>query len=119
MCNVYRLSVMSEVVPGSEVPELPFTIRTGPANALAAGRGERDPGTGARSCPGFHLPLSNEAALVPADDRWVARRQPMKTQSTTATDCRCKACGALLAKRDRDGLTDQPATVHRETLTPC
>ena len=29
----------------------------------------------------------------------------MKTQSTTATDCRCKACGALLAKRDRDGLT--------------
>lgn len=30
----------------------------------------------------------------------------MKTQSTTATDCRCKACGALLAKRDRDGPLD-------------
>ena len=28
----------------------------------------------------------------------------MKTQSTT-NDCRCKACGALLAKLDRDGLT--------------
>jgi len=28
----------------------------------------------------------------------------MKTQSTTY-DCRCKACGALLAKLDRDGLT--------------
>lgn len=28
----------------------------------------------------------------------------MKT-STISTDCRCKACGALLAKRDRDGLT--------------
>ena len=28
----------------------------------------------------------------------------MKTQSTTS-DCRCKACGALLAKLDRDGLT--------------
>ena len=28
----------------------------------------------------------------------------MKT-STLSTDCRCKACGALLAKRDRDGLT--------------
>ena len=28
----------------------------------------------------------------------------MKTQSTT-TECRCKACGALLAKLDRDGLT--------------
>ncbi|WP_223643814.1 hypothetical protein NVS55_08380 [Myxococcus stipitatus] len=28
----------------------------------------------------------------------------MKTQSTT-TDCRCKACGALLAKLDRDSLT--------------
>ena len=26
-------------------------------SALAVGRGERDPGTGARSCPGFHLPL--------------------------------------------------------------
>ena len=25
----------------------------------------------------------------------------MKTQSTT-NDCRCKACGALLAKLDRD-----------------
>ena len=24
---------------------------------------------------------------------------------TLTTDCRCKACGALLAKRDRDGLT--------------
>lgn len=29
----------------------------------------------------------------------------MKTQSTSTTDCRCKACGALLAKRDRDGLS--------------
>lgn len=28
----------------------------------------------------------------------------MRTLSTT-TDCRCKGCGALLAKRDRDGLT--------------
>jgi phage FluMu protein Com len=28
----------------------------------------------------------------------------MRTQSTT-TDCRCKACGALLAKHGRDGLT--------------
>ena len=28
----------------------------------------------------------------------------MKTHSLT-TDCRCKACGALLAKLDRDGLT--------------
>ena len=28
----------------------------------------------------------------------------MKTQSTTS-DFRCKACGALLAKLDRDGLT--------------
>ena len=28
----------------------------------------------------------------------------MKTH-TLATDCRCKACGALLAKLDRDGLT--------------
>ena len=28
----------------------------------------------------------------------------MKTHTLT-TDCRCKACGALLAKLDRDGLT--------------
>jgi hypothetical protein len=28
----------------------------------------------------------------------------MKFQTLT-TDCRCKACGALLAKLDRDGLT--------------
>lgn len=28
----------------------------------------------------------------------------MKTHSLT-TDCRCKGCGALLAKLDRDGLT--------------
>lgn len=29
----------------------------------------------------------------------------MKTPTLSTTDYRCKACGALLAKRDRDGLT--------------
>lgn len=78
------------------------------------GMGGGDPGVRCLSHPGLPHHLGTDCPLVLADGpRATKRESPMHTTSTT--ECRCKLCQALLAKRESAGLSirrgDLQATV--------